>query len=73
MFIIVGGSFAFGASGYQIGTRARMGPGYFPLILGILLAVLGCAISFKSMITPKPDGDKVGKFACTGVSSFSVQ
>ncbi len=63
MFTIVGGSFAFGASGYQIGTGARMGPGYFPLILGLMLAVLGCAIAVKSMITPTPDGDKVGKFA----------
>ncbi|CAM8660445.1 Protein of unknown function DUF1468 [Comamonadaceae bacterium] len=63
MFTIVGGSFALGASSYQLGTGARMGPGYFPLILGVLLAVLGCAIAVKSMITPTPDGDKVGKFA----------
>ena len=63
MFIVVGAAFALGASSYSIGTGARMGPGYFPLILGVLLAVLGCAIAVKSMITPTPDGDKVGKFA----------
>ncbi len=63
MFIVVGAAFALGASTYSIGTGARMGPGYFPLILGVLLAVLGCAIAVKSMITPTPDGDKVGKFA----------
>ena len=63
MFTIVGGSFALGASSYQLGTGARMGPGYFPLILGVLLAVLGCAIAVKSMITPTPDGDKLGAIA----------
>jgi Tripartite tricarboxylate transporter TctB family len=63
MFTVVGGSFAAGASQYTLGSGAKMGPGYFPLILGILLAVLGCAIAVKSMITPTPDGDKVGKFA----------
>lgn len=63
MFTIVGSSFALGASGYQIGTGARMGPGYFPLILGILLAVLGCAIALKSMTTPTPDGDTIGPIA----------
>lgn len=63
MFTVVGGGFAAGASQYNVGSGARMGPGYFPLILGLMLAVLGCAIAIKSMVTPTPDGDKVGKFA----------
>jgi len=63
MFTIVGGSFALGATGYTIGTGARMGPGYFPLALGILLALLGIAITFTSMVVETEDGDKVGKFA----------
>ena len=37
MFMGVGTAFAWGATTYNIGTGARMGPGYFPLILGILL------------------------------------
>ena len=32
-------------SGYQLGSAARMGPGYFPRILGILLIVLGAIIT----------------------------
>lgn len=63
MFTVAGGGFAAGASQYSVGSGARMGPGYFPLILGLMLAVLGCAIAIKSMVTPTPDGDKVGKFA----------
>ena len=37
MYLVVGGAFAIGAYGYNVGTAARMGPGYFPMILGILL------------------------------------
>jgi hypothetical protein len=63
MFAIIGGGFAWGATSYSIGTGARMGPGYFPLLLGILLAVLGCFTVFYSMVEHAEDGDKVGSFA----------
>lgn len=63
MFAAVGGGFAWGATSYTIGTGARMGPGYFPLLLGIFLAVLGGFIMFYSLIEHTEDGDKVGKFA----------
>ncbi|WP_296511041.1 tripartite tricarboxylate transporter TctB family protein, partial [Rhodoferax sp.] len=62
MFIVVGGAFAIGANGYTIGTGARMGPGYFPLVLGVLLAILGVAITFTSMVVETEDGDKIGRF-----------
>ena len=35
MFMSLGVAFAWGATFYSIGTGARMGPGYFPLMLGI--------------------------------------
>lgn len=63
MFMGVGVAFAWGASGYTIGNGARMGPGYFPLVLGILLAVLGSVITFKSLVVETQDGDKIGKLA----------
>jgi len=63
MFTAVGGAFAWGATNYSVGEGARMGPGYFPLMLGILLAILGAAIMFKAMVTETPDGDKIGKWA----------
>lgn len=63
MFASVGTAFAWGASSYSIGSGARMGAGYFPLILGILLAVLGIAIAAKALVTRTPGGDKIGKFA----------
>jgi hypothetical protein len=34
---------------YPLGTAARMGPGYFPRILGILLIVLGSALALRAL------------------------
>lgn len=50
MFTLVGAGFAWGATNYNVGTGARMGPGYFPLLLGIFLAVLGAFITFYSLV-----------------------
>ena len=50
MFTVVGVAFAWGASTYNVGTGARMGPGYFPLMLGIVLAILGAVITFKALV-----------------------
>lgn len=63
MFAIIGGGFAWGATNYSIGTGARMGPGYFPLLLGILLVFLGLFTVFYSLIEHTEDGDKIGTFA----------
>jgi hypothetical protein len=63
MFCVVGGAFAFGATKYSIGQGARMGPGYFPLLLGVILAILGAIILFKSLVVETEGGDKIGKLA----------
>ncbi len=63
MFTVVGAAFAYGATGYSLGTGARMGPGYFPLLLGCLLAILGAIIMFKALVVATPNGDKIGKWA----------
>ena len=36
-------------SNYTMGSAARMGPGYFPRILGILLIVLGSALALRAL------------------------
>jgi hypothetical protein len=63
MFMAVGVAFAWGASTYNVGTGARMGPGYFPLLLGILLAVIGAAVTFTSLVVETVGGGKIGKIA----------
>ena len=63
MFMGVGVAFAWGATNYTVGEGARMGPGYFPLMLGILMAILGAAITFKALVFETVGGDKIGKWA----------
>jgi hypothetical protein len=63
MFMGVGVAFAWGASTYNVGTGARMGPGYFPLLLGGLLAIIGAAVTFTALTVETQDGDKIGKWA----------
>jgi len=45
MFIAIGVIFVVGAYNYQMGTAARMGPGYFPRILGVMMAGLGVIVA----------------------------
>ncbi|MGA8784890.1 MAG: tripartite tricarboxylate transporter TctB family protein [Polaromonas sp.] len=63
MFMGIGVAFAWGATTYNVGEGARMGPGYFPLWLGVLMTVLGAVITFKALVLETQDGDKIGKWA----------
>ena len=63
MFSAFGVAFAWGATNYNIGEGARMGPGYFPLVLGILLAILGLLVVFASLVVETEDGEPVGRIA----------
>jgi hypothetical protein len=63
MFTAIGVAFAGVSSTYTLGSGARMGPGYFPLVLGVLLAGLGAVIALRSFTSGPEDGDPVGRFA----------
>jgi len=54
MFIAVGILAIVISSNYTLGTAARMGPGYFPRILGILVIVLGAIIALRSLRVAGP-------------------
>lgn len=61
MFSLLGLGFAWKATSYSMGTAARMGPGYFPHWLGIIMAVLGAVILLGSL-RPKAEKTEVAKF-----------
>lgn len=61
MFLGVGVFFAWGATAYQMGTAARMGPGYFPFWLGVVLSLLGVIITL-SALSPKAEETEIDKF-----------
>ena len=63
MFLVVGLAFAYGATDYSMGAAARPGPGYFPLILSVLLAILGAIVLFTSLTIEVEGGEPVGRIA----------
>ncbi len=48
-FIVFGGLAAYLSTAYNMGTGARMGPGYFPFWLGVILAAIGVIVLLKSL------------------------
>jgi hypothetical protein len=62
LFILFGAAFTWGATKYNMGTAAKMGPGYFPFILGGLLIALGVIVFTRSLVSPSDDSH-VGRFA----------
>jgi hypothetical protein len=52
LFVILFGLlFAFEGSQYRMGTASNMGPGFFPVGVGLLLAALGAMILVEIMVT----------------------
>ncbi len=46
LMVLIGIGTTVGATEYQLGSLARMGPGYYPLALGVILTLLGLLIAF---------------------------
>ena len=63
MFLVVGLGFAYGATEYSMGAAARPGPGYFPMILSVLMAILGGIVIFTSLTIEVEGGEPVGDIA----------
>lgn len=62
MFAAFGLFFVLYAQQYDMGTAARMGPAYFPTVLGGLLLLLGILITFKGMKAAGGEDSKLGAF-----------
>ena len=60
IFIALGLAFGYATLDYEIGTAFRMGPGYFPLVLSGLLALLGIIITVQSFASG-PDETPIGR------------
>ena len=63
LFMALGVSFAWSASRFNIGSAANMGPGYFPVLLGALLTLLGGVLVFKALVFETEDGGRIGRWA----------
>lgn len=60
MYLAVGGAAALVSMRYGMGSAVRMGPGYFPTVLGLLLAVIGLVSLVRSFLHK---GDAITPFA----------
>jgi hypothetical protein len=54
MFIGVGGGAMLMARDYPFGSALRMGPGYFPTVLGAIVAVLGVWVLIQGLLKQQP-------------------
>ena len=79
LMVLLGLGTAFQASHYELGSLRRMGPGYFPLALGIILAVTGLAIMLAGLRSvPAAAAARLAPewrgwiCICAGVASFAV-
>lgn len=59
LFLFFGLAAVFLARDYPFGSSMRMGPGYFPTILGGLLALLGAAVLVRGLLVR---GEPMGRF-----------
>jgi hypothetical protein len=55
LFTLLGTGFAWISRGYDLGTAKAVGPGYFPFLLGSVLAALGLVVALKSLSAKTPE------------------
>lgn len=69
IYVFFGLSALLVARDYGMGTGGKMGPAYFPTILGGLLSAIGVIAVIRSFIVP---GTPVGAFAFRGLALVSL-
>src|SRR6202040_2082227 len=58
LMLVIGVGAAVIGTGYKFGSLARMGPGFMPVVLGIVLAFLGLLIAGTALGSSEPDDKK---------------
>jgi len=77
MILVLGLATGVQASGYDIGSLRRMGPGFFPLSLGVILGVTGVLLMLTAK-APAAPADRLGPewrgwlCICAGIAAFVV-
>lgn len=60
MFVAFGAAAVYFSRDYPMGTTMRMGPGYFPHYLGLLMILIGLVIGIRGVFAP---GEPIGRWA----------
>ncbi|MHB8770264.1 MAG: tripartite tricarboxylate transporter TctB family protein [Syntrophales bacterium] len=69
IFVFVGIAAILFALRLPMGTAMRMGPAYFPTMLGGLLALIGISTIIRGLVRP---GAHIGQFACGKIILITV-
>ncbi len=64
VFIALGGFFTYQCLNLELGTALRMGPGYFPLVLALVLMLLGVVVLVQAT---RIEGEPIGPLALRGM------
>lgn len=59
VMVLLGAAVTLNSTTYNLGTFMHMGPGMFPLMLGILLTFIGILIFITGVVTPLADGERI--------------
>jgi uncharacterized membrane protein YhdT len=58
LMVLLGAGAAVTGTGYKFGSLARMGPGFMPVVLGVVLAFLGLLIAGTALASSERDDSK---------------
>ena len=74
MFLAFAAVALWAARGYSLGNAGRMGPGYFPMLLGGVLALLGLILIVRSLVIAGANEEGVARvhFVPLVVTTISV-
>ncbi|MCL1960562.1 MAG: tripartite tricarboxylate transporter TctB family protein [Desulfovibrionaceae bacterium] len=76
LYAAAGMAFAFRASSQPIGNGDHVAHGYFPLVLGVALTLIGAVVTLQSLALETPDGNPAGQWAfrpliCISAANFA--
>jgi len=57
LIVLIGLSAIWIAQDYRLGTLTRMGPGFFPIVIGVLVAVFGAVATLGDLNSEKSETD----------------
>jgi hypothetical protein len=59
LMTLLGGAITLDSMTYSLGTLTHMGPGMFPLMLGVTLTLVGVLILGAAVVTPLSDNENI--------------
>ena len=72
LYVLIGGAVAVAAIGFQIGSAARMGPGYFPLVVGMSLVVTGLVVLYGAVGPAAHSVSRIGRWDLKAVLAIAA-